>query len=381
MIGLPSVGENEAGSTNIGTNTHPVIILNLETLRADVQKLSVKQKSALAFELGFGERATVKQEALQLSDNRDISKLLASRPDEYIRELNPVITNLLLGMANVKSDEQVKPEYEVSQKRNSDICLAAETVIELVSPSILPYHFREFVLLYTLTKSRLAVLMLSSSGPFGSYQSVKSWLHDIAKDNDGPALEGDVLAVFDNNQIMQRRWQITQNNVVKSSVITMLMFFHMDKNGLLQKREDLKPINWFGKQVNEEEIKYIDQDAIIVQTKFEHLYIWLDGIIKEVAAEQVRSGEAWVDEIDDVVKENEWKRDYKMCRTCEFREVPKRARLCPRCRSAPAGIPGNEPSVPIVTAQSASAKTAAKEVRVTVSQMESNDFTLTYEDK
>ena len=185
---------------------------------------------------------------------------------------------------------------------------------------------------------------------------------------------GDVLGVFDSNQIMQRRWQITLNNVVKSSVITMVMFFHIYPNGVLQEREDLKPFNWSLK------VKYIDQNPAIVKTKFEHQHEWLDGIIMQVASEQRISEEGnqnFVDEVD-LVKENVWMKKYKRCQQCHFREVPRRARLCPNCHLPYISQPVSQADQ-LSEQPTRKSHKAPKEMRVVFLPSEDTEYTVKYE--
>ena len=94
--------------------------------------------------------------------------------------------------------------------------IAAESLMSLTTPiAVLPFHFRECVLIYSLARSRIAVAILTRCG---SYQTLKSWLNDLPQDGpqDGPSqLANDQIAEFGNKQNQQRRWQISLNNTVK----------------------------------------------------------------------------------------------------------------------------------------------------------------------
>ena len=127
-----------------------------------------------------------KMDGIKMSENRGIKQLLACHPQNYIFEINPVIINVLLGMSGIKPVTRYKSvEHQQPFFQNAyQICLVAESVIGLTGAFILPLYFRLLVLLYTLTRSRLSVSILGSSGPFGSYQTVKLWLDEISKNDD-----------------------------------------------------------------------------------------------------------------------------------------------------------------------------------------------------
>ena len=97
----PNIPSRQTG-TDVDTNTTPVIILCTETLREDIRNLTQEQRAAIAFELGMVERNSLKKDAIMLSEKRGIKELLACQPDQYLFELNPVVTNFLSAMANTK---------------------------------------------------------------------------------------------------------------------------------------------------------------------------------------------------------------------------------------------------------------------------------------
>ena len=59
--------------------------------------------------------------------------------------------------------------------------------------------------------------------------------------------EGCIVSVFDNDQVIGRRYQVTPNNKLKTSVITNCAWIQLDEDGSLQK-QDLLPHNWFSLQ-------------------------------------------------------------------------------------------------------------------------------------
>ena len=325
---------NEASVNS--TNTDPVILLSMETLREDISMLTSEQKACIAFELGLAEHESIRQFSLSTSNEKQLNDLMDLRASVQIKKYNPVLSGFLYGITASKSG--VKSHGTTSQNEDEvALCMAAESVMSLTTQiKVMPFHFRQMVLIYGLTRSRKAVGLLCKTGPFGSYQTLRSWLKDLS--GEMPANPtGDLAAVFDNNQILQRRWKISVDNTVKCSVITMIIYMNMDKNGDLQTNPHFHPRQWMGKLPTEavNKVKYIDQDPDISETRYTHCFKWLSAILNEVANEQKVSNTGITDIVDDMVEKAKKEKNFKTCSRseCKFDEVPKRARICPRCHN------------------------------------------------
>ena len=196
----------------------------------------------------------------------------------------------------------------------------------------MPMHFRETVLLYSLTRSRLALSLLGGGSPYGSYQTVKTWLRadGVPRQVEGCVQEWGVLAVFDNNQVLQRRWQISQHNTVKSSTITMVSFMEMPRVNLMF-NPSFSPAEWMWSKFPVDGLQQLfDREKAGRRFLYEHhLHSWLTDIICEVAYEQIMasSGE-FTDPVDKNVEENRHKENFKTCPNCGDRNMPRRNRLC-----------------------------------------------------
>ena len=149
---------------------------------------------------------------------RSLNQLMELDPSEYLNSDNPpLIYDFLTGLSTKSTKSHSVSRYGLSK--------AAETCLALTPHvKIMPFHFHDQVLLYSLTRSRLALRLFGSGSPSGFYQAVNAWLRseDAAHRAEG-SVDGGVMAVFD-NQVLQQRWQITTNNTVKSSTITMVAF-------------------------------------------------------------------------------------------------------------------------------------------------------------
>ncbi len=204
---------------------------------------------------------------------------------------------------------------------------------------ILPYHFREIILTYNLTRSRTVVDLLGTCSPSGSYQSLKAFLSSLSNASPEVPKHSDLLAVFDNNQILQRRWKITLDNSVQCHVITCVLFLEIDDGSAkLQERLEYKPSQWKW-QLKEDDklaVKQLEttQNAKDIQYR-RHIHPFITQALVDVVKEQRKVDEdAYEDEIDDVVKKQAHDKQYKVCPHCTFAEVPKRSKICPTCKQS-----------------------------------------------
>jgi len=118
---------------------------------------------------------------------------------------------------------------------------------------------------------------------------VKSWLASLA--STPPTVpEGDLVIAFDNNQVLQRRWKVKLRNEVKCNIVMVVVSFLIAKTGKLEQNATLKPSSWSKSNLDEsltKKIKYIDQDDIIKQSHYTHLYSFVDKELRIVGKEQV----------------------------------------------------------------------------------------------
>lgn len=116
-------------------------------------------------------------------------------------DILPVILLFLCSLMN--SSPQNIENIKTSEKYK--LCKSIESTIQLTKPvMILPFHFREVVLLYKLTRSRLTLDMLNAGSPSGSYQATQTWLQSLPKINANVPDGSDLISVFDNNQVLTK---------------------------------------------------------------------------------------------------------------------------------------------------------------------------------
>ena len=152
----------------------------------------------------------------------------------------------LLGISNLDmdfvtvfdtTDENSQKQLQSSQVTTTayTMCKTVESILNLTAPNLLlPLHFRESLVLYSITGSRLAIGTLSSSGAHAAYQSVKTFLSNMGTEKpSGTKLKGDVVFAFDNNQILHRAWNGKVDGKFYCHIVTMVVAFEIDGNGKL----------------------------------------------------------------------------------------------------------------------------------------------------
>ena len=138
--------------------------------------------------------------------------------------------------------------------RNIDVNTATDKnlmkiikVLELIyscynSKLILPMHFQDNVLLYSLTNSKTMVNYCNTFSPSGGYNFPSNWLNKLA---DKPISFPSRLsrAVSDNNQKVGRTYVITGDNKVPTSTMTSHRWLILDEKSKQQESEILIPKN------------------------------------------------------------------------------------------------------------------------------------------
>ena len=301
--------------------------------KISVVELTDDEKKQLAYDLGRNEANSLKDYALSLSRDKSLQSLLSLNIKDAHDACSSTVTAFLSGI-------QETPLMPLEGDRNRKkylykIYKSVENVLNLTGLKLtLPAHFRESVLLYTLTGSKLALRILGSGGAHASYQSVKAWLAGLSSQTQAVP-SGDVIATFDNNQVLQRRWKVKLRNEVKCNIVTVIAFFKISSEGILQTQCELKPCNWSLRDIDNhqiERIKYIDKAEDIKETHYTHLHTFLAEEIKIVVEEQNNIATTYCDVIDEKVKKKVMNEKYKKCYNCQFEEIPKTKHTCPKCK-------------------------------------------------
>jgi hypothetical protein len=294
-------------------------VIDLQDI-STLENLSKTQLGILAFHLGRLESQKLKTDSMLLSNNKNLDTMLNIDPVQYLTGIE---------------DKHVDSQF--SKSRQYLVCKTVESILNLsASHLLLPLHFRESVLLYSLTGSKLALSVLGSGGPYGSYQQVKAFLNNLPVKKE-LYLDGDVLFAFDNNQILHRQWSVKIDGKFQCHIVTMIVVFELNTTGRLQWNSEYVPGKWMTKQCDElKYVKFIDQLPEVKKTHYEeHLYPYLTSVIATVAREQETTiGDLVVisDDIDRTVAQNKYAECYKNCYACGEKSIPKAKVNCPSCK-------------------------------------------------
>jgi hypothetical protein len=246
----------------------------------------------------------------------------------------PLILSFLLGVQRLPINT---PHSSMSPHSLTQYGKCIEMILSLGNPNIiLPLHFREAIILYMQSRSRIVIDILAGTTPCGTYPSLRAWLNSLSRIQNEIISQqhgNEIVAIFDNNQVMQRRWQISVAGKAQCQVITMLMFLKLEE-GTCQYTEDYHPSQWkwclTDQQV--EAAKEIENSQTTKDFLYKsHLHPWMTELINEVVEEQKYCDGIFKDEIDRKVEAMDQQKDLRTCNNCN-NQVPKRIRKCPKCK-------------------------------------------------
>ncbi len=306
----------------------------------DFSTLTEKDRAMLAFELGKWEYKQICESLSQISpdkctlvENLDIDTLLKSQ--------NPTLLGFLSGISNHSfkyqqsnsSDKTLCPVLDISRPREKyKLYKTVESILHLInSHVILPLHLQESMVLYSSTGSKMALQITSMGSPHASYQMVKNLLESLGS-SQCSVPDGDLVAAFDNNQVLNRPWKVKLGAKYVVNIVTMVVLFTIDKNGTLQHSKELIPANWNSRQLTDEEIDRVKNVDKCEKIHRKHLQPFLAQSLNTVISEQKWQDGKWQDHIDIMVEEKRRSKEYRKCMACGFQQVPKGKHNCTQCK-------------------------------------------------
>ena len=297
--------------------------------------ISAEKKAELAYALGLSEKDHVRTNCINLGRDRSLPALLDLSPDQYINEVNPVVTSFLKGVFGFDQNFPV-PDVDSAEDLYY-LCKTAVSVINSSSPNtLLPLHFRESVLLYTVTGSNIALKTIGPGGPHCSYSAVKRWLNALSTEPPVCPM-GDSVIAFDNNQVLQRRWKVKLQNQVQCHIVTVIVNFELRKKGWHNLYYQNQIISWMNRRLTDTEskfVEYIDQDGDIKEMHYRHLCTFLDEQIHIVVSQQKFMENGYQDFVDHDVDKIRQVAMFKICYSCKFDKVPRKKLSCPNCKAS-----------------------------------------------
>ena len=257
---------------------------------------------------------------------------------QYIESFDEFLLNAILAFTGQRKDT-VKLQHLVP---------LLESVYRISDPKFIgAWSFMQNLITFSTAKSRHACNVLGTAIPGAKYSNIAGFLSNTESGNEADCPDGDVVFMFDNEQVIGKSWSVTAKNKVKMSIITNVAVLKLEASSY-QTVEHLMPGQWLtseGKEgVIEELCKELgDQPAhglrdssFFQNLKKEHykeLYRTLDIVIEQVQGEvktDLESGKVF-DYIDQAVSKMMIEKKYKNCPKCGvLLEVKKRK--CNQCK-------------------------------------------------
>lgn len=162
-----------------------------------------------------------------------------------ISKMNLLLVSFLCGITNI---DMTSCKY--------DLLLCFLSVLEGIyylrhRNVVLPLSFATSLIVYSATRSRLALTLLNKLGPYGSYTTCKSWLKSTSKairdsGKNKVSVLKDVQTFINNCQVVGKTWNVHLNNKVKASVITTVIHVIPESQAQppIQSNPDLSPRKW-----------------------------------------------------------------------------------------------------------------------------------------
>lgn len=290
---------------------------------------------------------------------KDLKSMADFQCIDWLEQRNKTVLSFLLGTGNLCSELSFLRD---SKQTILTITRAVEQIYMVNNPVIIsPLSFLMNISAYSLSGSKTLVDILGNANPAAHYKTVTEWLRDQNADEIKIEL-GDVLNVFDNEQVIGRKHAIKPGNKAAISIITNKAYCCMDPNGNLQENPELKPVQLLkvndvssskstcssNEEQDSEKLKLV-VDNILTESspqfaKFEkdhseQLALFIKSAIETVMLEQKDEDGEIIDDFDvTAAKESledhmiqcpcgEWNADRKIvCTKCKRRDGLKKAK-------------------------------------------------------
>lgn len=299
-------------------------------------------KSALAYCLGKSTNRYVREDASSLTMMYMNAQMVSEfKMKEWLNQRDSVVKDFIYGVGCIQ-------KFEVLESGKARVVASAvENVYKLAYPKLVsPFAFVRNVCLYALTGSKQALEINSRTSPSGGYKTVMTWLLDQSGEPQ-PCPEGDVMNVFDNEQVIGRKNAIKPKNKARISIITNKGFVQLEGDGVLQSKAEFKPsqilklkeIEVGSSSEKKKQFADIVKDVLLCESElyqkyerlhYEQLFIFIDQAIKIVGDEQRVKADWFEDHIDTSIATEIAKKTTTTCTICGLPNT-RFKRICLGC--------------------------------------------------
>ena len=312
-----------------------------------LEKLENTDITLLAYVLGKSQTSNIRKDARKFGlFYKDANALSRLKLEDWISDRNEVLRQFMCGVGGIEQTNE-----ETRNDKMIGLTTAIEQVYSLCDERLIcPFAFLQSLCIYSLTGSRKTVDLNGKVKPSGCYSSIVNWLLEQNAREPNVA-DGDLINVFDNEQVIGFKSAIKPKHKAKVSIITNKGYLIFDGSGDLQKEQSLKPPQILKlesldqgtasrtKAEFEEAVKgMIDGESEIrvyerhKYVHYEQLYYFVENAIKVVAAEQHKNGTCVSDSVDQTVQDTRTEELFLTCCSCGTKNV-RRKIVCTGCNS------------------------------------------------
>ena len=351
----PSIEDFEQSDRNSGHDNE--FIASFKGLSTDSRKSALRQLvgllgreecALLAKMLASKASAQVKVDIQSLSHiNSDLKTMAQLDLRDYVMKRDKTVLAFLSGF--MKTEIAISSDKSVLQLIN-----IVENMYNLSNNRFLgPFSQLQNLTVLSLTNSKLVANIVGSVSAGGKYTHLSSLLNSgTNKHLECPS--GDIVIMFDNEQVVGKSWTVRPNNKVKVSIVTNVAAMSLDPSGTLQQNATISPGAWFKVAGNEKKItelvteKCAEEHGVcneecVQSQKFgkykeihnEELNIFIQAAIEQVLEDKNydRVTETYTDNVDGEVKKRHENEFFKKCPGCATL-VQKSKRKCPECQQS-----------------------------------------------
>jgi hypothetical protein len=274
---------------------------------------------------------------------RDTEEMAMFESERWLQHRDKSLLSFIMGLERKPFNLECKISCE--KKTILPSVRVVEQVYMICMPSIiLPVSFLLNLTTYALTGSKSVVNMLGNTSPSGHYKVVTQWLREQeSQETQVPC--GDVMNVFDNEQVIGRKHAIKANNKAKISVITNKGYVLLASENCHQNDVNLKPCHSLSTLSSKEDelsskIRRVVNEMMEMSSEryeeyeklhYEQVFHFIDDAIHTVLEEQIATSETITDDIDKCVKQSELEEVTIVCASCGTRNR-KRKIICDGCQ-------------------------------------------------
>ena len=276
--------------------------------------------------------------------DKDIATLEKFSPEIQLKKYSKCLIEFLTGLCTLKDVSLDKLSFQ--------LCVICEQIYRLVRPKFVgTASFFHNLNLFAVSNSKSASNINGSLVPGGKYSTISNWLDQQATK---PPIcpPGDLVVMFDNEQIVGKTWSIKPHNKVEESIITNIAAVSLSEKTESQKQRDIHPRKWLSVQKNQETVARLCggdpqgpepsscSEDFMKSVHYQQLHVFVDIAICDVLSKQeIDSHQVITDVIDDVVHDRQKQRMFRICpfENCQ-KEVPRCKRKCTHCGSSMAGV-------------------------------------------